>query len=567
MGLLFKDLAQRRAAFPPAGCDRLVWREEFDNPTLASYFRTNGPHDFATGYGIWTPGNEFVNGDARGNAGSAGCWALNPLNYAWTGGFTPFAVANSVMTLRSGMAATAGIDAQMPYRPIATFTASISGTTMTVTALINGERINVGATVSGASTTGGTTIVAQLTGVGGLTGTYQVSASQTRASADLTATGPRYKQYSAAISTIDSVRWRGEHYAEAMIKPPGEYGAWWAYWFWSKALHPLWDPHYGSFEIDIDEHTPIYPAVQHTNLHWDEDRLPGGTYQGPNTGTLVGGVQGNQWRKIGVHRKLNEVIWYLNDVEIRRNAKPAAAVTWDDWMHCRLNLDMGDHTFDQFPGEWDGTPDPVEAQVDYVRLYLPADKISQNFFYSNSPSGFGANRINGYPNTSGWEPCFWGDITGGLTADGPVYNGVTSARISSGGADWHRRVCYGHSTTTNAHGEGGTTPAFGGAVNGVVYRVQIRFNYGTSAKGALWIGASGGTESIGTFAGTTYTHGSGPAFANTSLTSGVAHAGEYLLQFDWTADATAEMASAYGPNSNVLGEYVDLIEVRIEPYI
>ena len=63
----------------------------------------------------------------------------------------------------------------------ATFTASITTTTMTVTVMASGT-IKVGQTVTGGGTTAGTIITQQLTGTIGGVGTYQVSISQTRAS-------------------------------------------------------------------------------------------------------------------------------------------------------------------------------------------------------------------------------------------------------------------------------------------------------------------------------------------------------------------------------------------------
>jgi len=68
---------------------------------------------------------------------------------------------------------------------IATFTASITLTTMTVTAVASGT-ILIGHTISGTGVTAGTTITAQLTGTTGSTGTYTVSASQTVSSTIIT---------------------------------------------------------------------------------------------------------------------------------------------------------------------------------------------------------------------------------------------------------------------------------------------------------------------------------------------------------------------------------------------
>jgi hypothetical protein len=75
------------------------------------------------------------------------------------------------------------IDAGNP----AEFTASISGTTMTVSAVASGT-IKVGVGISGSGVTAGTTITALGTGSGG-TGTYTVSASQTVSSTTITSIG------------------------------------------------------------------------------------------------------------------------------------------------------------------------------------------------------------------------------------------------------------------------------------------------------------------------------------------------------------------------------------------
>ena len=69
----------------------------------------------------------------------------------------------------------------------ASFTAAISGTTMTVSAVASGT-LQVGQTVSGSGVTAGTTITGFGTGVGG-TGTYTVSASQTVVSEAMTSAG------------------------------------------------------------------------------------------------------------------------------------------------------------------------------------------------------------------------------------------------------------------------------------------------------------------------------------------------------------------------------------------
>lgn len=68
----------------------------------------------------------------------------------------------------------------------ASFTADISGTTMTVTAVSAGE-LDIGQVVSGTGVTAGTRIIAFLSGSGN-TGTYTVDVSQVVASTNMTAT-------------------------------------------------------------------------------------------------------------------------------------------------------------------------------------------------------------------------------------------------------------------------------------------------------------------------------------------------------------------------------------------
>ena len=67
----------------------------------------------------------------------------------------------------------------------ASFTASISGNTMTVTAIGSGT-IGLGQYISGTNVTAGTKILSQLTGTTGSTGTYQVNTSQTVSSTTIT---------------------------------------------------------------------------------------------------------------------------------------------------------------------------------------------------------------------------------------------------------------------------------------------------------------------------------------------------------------------------------------------
>ena len=69
--------------------------------------------------------------------------------------------------------------------PEASFTASISGNTMTVTA-IGSPTIGIGQFITGANVQAGTKILSQLTGTPGDTGTYEVSISQTIGSITIT---------------------------------------------------------------------------------------------------------------------------------------------------------------------------------------------------------------------------------------------------------------------------------------------------------------------------------------------------------------------------------------------
>ena len=86
----------------------------------------------------------------------------------------------------------------------ATFTGSISGTTLTVTA-VTGGTISVGQEISGTGITAGTTITALGTGAGA-TGTYTVSVSQTVASTTITAiAAPAIVTVSSAPSNNDVV--------------------------------------------------------------------------------------------------------------------------------------------------------------------------------------------------------------------------------------------------------------------------------------------------------------------------------------------------------------------------
>jgi hypothetical protein len=88
----------------------------------------------------------------------------------------------------------------------ATFTGSISGTTLTVTGISSGA-IAVGQTLSGSGVIDGTTITGFLTGAGGNvneTGTYTLSQSQTVASGTLNAYYQRPTQINSAFVRINT---------------------------------------------------------------------------------------------------------------------------------------------------------------------------------------------------------------------------------------------------------------------------------------------------------------------------------------------------------------------------
>jgi YVTN family beta-propeller protein len=90
----------------------------------------------------------------------------------------------------SGMAIIGNVGYVNNYGAAASFTASISGTTMTVTAIDYGT-INIGVTITGSGVTGGTQITGFISGPGGPgnIGTYTVNPSQTVGSTTITTSG------------------------------------------------------------------------------------------------------------------------------------------------------------------------------------------------------------------------------------------------------------------------------------------------------------------------------------------------------------------------------------------
>lgn len=98
---------------------------------------------------------------------------------------TSFSNAAALLTTQLGASDAVVTGAIAPAT--ASVTASIALTTMTVTAVGSGTVIP-GEVITGGAVVAGTTVVKQLTGPGGGVGTYQVSVSQTQASATLTCT-------------------------------------------------------------------------------------------------------------------------------------------------------------------------------------------------------------------------------------------------------------------------------------------------------------------------------------------------------------------------------------------
>ena len=108
--------------------------------------------------------------------------------YGGTGASISPTTAGNVLFTADGSvwSSTAKIVRGASYSTTASFTASISGTTMTVTAVASGA-LSVGQVFTGTGVTAGTSITAFVSGTGN-TGTYTVSASQTVASTTMTVT-------------------------------------------------------------------------------------------------------------------------------------------------------------------------------------------------------------------------------------------------------------------------------------------------------------------------------------------------------------------------------------------
>ncbi len=140
-----------------------------------------------------TSGLLYPGGAISGSGIAAGTLIIAQVAGADTGGVGDYTVNILQAVASTTVTATySGIGGAPP--DVATMTASITLTTMTVTAVATGT-ILVGATVTGGTVAANTTIISQLTstaagGALGSTGTYQVSISQSVVSAALMATVP-----------------------------------------------------------------------------------------------------------------------------------------------------------------------------------------------------------------------------------------------------------------------------------------------------------------------------------------------------------------------------------------
>lgn len=105
---------------------------------------------------------------------------------------------NQLFTGTGAIQVPVGTTAQQPD---ASFTGSITATTLTVTAVASGT-LAVGQYILGTGVTDGTTITALGTGTGG-NGTYTVSASQTIGSISMTASRRGYIRYNSTLSRFE----------------------------------------------------------------------------------------------------------------------------------------------------------------------------------------------------------------------------------------------------------------------------------------------------------------------------------------------------------------------------
>lgn len=111
---------------------------------------------------------------------------------------TTAVTGNQLFTGTGAIQVPVGTTAQQPD---ASFTGSITATTLTVTAVASGT-LAVGQYILGTGVTAGTTITALGTGTGGA-GTYTVSASQTIGSISMTASRRGYIRYNSTLSRFE----------------------------------------------------------------------------------------------------------------------------------------------------------------------------------------------------------------------------------------------------------------------------------------------------------------------------------------------------------------------------
>lgn len=106
-------------------------------------------------------------------------YSTGAVTFAATGTPPTQAVVTGTQATNAGSASSIAVNSM---------TGSISGTTLTVSAIATGA-VFPGQSLTGTNVAAGTVVVAQLTGTKGSTGTYQVSVSQTAASATITGSG------------------------------------------------------------------------------------------------------------------------------------------------------------------------------------------------------------------------------------------------------------------------------------------------------------------------------------------------------------------------------------------
>ncbi|MES1156677.1 MAG: glycoside hydrolase family 16 protein [Alphaproteobacteria bacterium] len=139
-------------------------------------------------------------------------------------------------------------------------------------------------------------------------------------------------------------------YFEIRARLPTTQGTWPA--FWLLPTDSSWPP-----EIDVVEYLGREPNVFYASTH----AKPDGRRQ-DQTGRIEIPGEPGQFHRYGVLWDENEVVWYLDGVEVQRAATPA---DMHKPMYMLVNLAIGG---------WGGVPDPstpfpTHMSVDYVRAY------------------------------------------------------------------------------------------------------------------------------------------------------------------------------------------------------